>query len=791
MTGEIVIGDVRRDGGLRRFEVEELPSVPPSRTLSKTSLPDRDRESANEDVPLSIESDFDVSFVADMALREKQIQQNYRPIIAVHKWFARRPGSLFRALLLAEFGKRPVRDRYFQSNKLQHVRVVDPFMGGGTPLIEANRLGCDVLGYDINPMACWIVRQEIEWLDIAAYRATAAQLLRALEAKLGALYQTRCLHCSARATAKYFLWVKIQDCVGCGKPVDLFPGYVLSENRRHPRHVLVCRKCGELTEVENRETPGSCGACGERLQVRGPARRGHCLCPYCDVDNAYPSPERGAPRHRMFAIEYHCPHCKPGHEGRFFKRPDRQDLAHYARAEAALGRVRPSHIPTEAIPAGDETDRLHRWGYTRYREMFNSRQLLGLELSARWIARQRNERVRNALATNLSDLLRYQNMLCRYDQTVLKSLDIFSVHGFPVGLIQCESNLLGITNGRAQADLFGAGEIGASIGSGGWTNIVDKYVKAKTYCARPFEVRHGGGTKTLVFTRDEWIGETRPDSPGTDRREVELQCRSGTESDLPPASVDAVLTDPPYFSNVQYAELMDFCYVWLRRLVGRTEPSFRASTTRSADELTGNETMDRGLGHFAEGLSQVFRRMAKALKPGRPMAFTYHNNDLAAYCPVAVGILDAGLVCTATLPCPGEMAASIHISGTGSSVIDSIFVCRDKGRPSADSVKATPAAVGALVEADGERLREGGVEVTPGDLRCIAFGHLIRLAIWHLRASWDRGAAIEARLSRVREWIERMGGAPAVVAVLAQKSRGARDTKEVSAVGAADAHAPV
>ena len=43
---------------------------------------------------MSIERDFDVSLIAEMALREKQIQQNYRPIIGVHKWFARRPGTL-------------------------------------------------------------------------------------------------------------------------------------------------------------------------------------------------------------------------------------------------------------------------------------------------------------------------------------------------------------------------------------------------------------------------------------------------------------------------------------------------------------------------------------------------------------------------------------------------------------------------------------------------------------------------------------------------------------------------
>ena len=45
---------------------------------------------------MGIEERFDISLIGALALREKQIQQNYRPIIAVHKWFARRPGTLFR-----------------------------------------------------------------------------------------------------------------------------------------------------------------------------------------------------------------------------------------------------------------------------------------------------------------------------------------------------------------------------------------------------------------------------------------------------------------------------------------------------------------------------------------------------------------------------------------------------------------------------------------------------------------------------------------------------------------------
>jgi putative DNA methylase len=113
-----------------------------------------------------IERSFDISFVADLALREKQIQQNYRPIIAVHKWFARRPGTLFRSLLLAEFTEIPLREAFYQCHSFTNVSVLDPFMGGGTTLIEANRLGCAVTGFDINPMAYWIVREEIEALDL-------------------------------------------------------------------------------------------------------------------------------------------------------------------------------------------------------------------------------------------------------------------------------------------------------------------------------------------------------------------------------------------------------------------------------------------------------------------------------------------------------------------------------------------------------------------------------------------------------------------------------------------------
>ena len=692
-----------------------------------------------------LERNFDIPFIADLALREKQIQQNYRPVIAVHKWFARRPGTLFRGLILSEFDSRPLREVFYSAHDFHRCRVADPFMGGGTPLLEANRLGCDVLGFDINPMSYWIVKQELEHLDLKAYEK-ASQVLRAsLEKEIGHFYRTRCVICGDEDShVKYFLWVKVKKCSGCGKAIDLFPGYLLSSNIRHPKNVFVCSKCGELAEVDDRRHPGSCKSCSASLIEAGPAKRSRCECQNCGTINSFPTPEVGPPGHRLFAVEYHCPKCKASHTGRFFKKPEEHDLTLVKEAEMQFRKIRAKFVPSDEIPEGDETDRLHRWGYRRYSEMFNPRQLLGLELSARLVSAIKPEQVKNALATNLSDLLRYQNMLCRYDAAVLKSLDIFSVHGFPVGLVQCESNMLGIMDPKKRS----------CIGSGGWVNIIEKFRKAKAYCENPFETRHGSRGKEIVPVKGEWIGDRLN---GSVMRKIEIQCADAASVNIQPASLDAVFTDPPYFGNVQYAELMDFCYVWLRRLVGESSPAFTNISTRNAAELTGNVNMGRDINHFTDGLSEVFRRMAKALKPGHPFVFTYHHNDIKAYIPIAVALLDAGLICSASLPCPAEMGASIHISGTGSSIIDTVFVCRTTGVVPKMWLTETPTGVAGLVQSDLEKLRCGNIKPSPGDIRCITYGHLIRLAIWFLRKSWDKKRRTEARISNVEFWLQQFG----------------------------------
>lgn len=687
---------------------------------------------------MSIEENYNISFIATLALREKQIQQNYRPIIAVHKWFARRPGTLFRGLLLSEFGSEPVERSYYNSNRFEGRTVADPFMGGGTPLLEANRLGCNVVGTDINPMSAWVVREEIDALDLGAYARATERLAKHLKQAIGDYYKTRCpVSGRADADVKYFLWVKTGTCSACGKGFDLFPGYTVAEDSRHPAYVLVCHGCGDLNEVADPKKPGKCG-CGVLLKTEGPVKRNKCACPHCGHINAAPFHGEGPPTHRLFAMEYHNPDLKD-RPGRLFKKPDADDLARIEAATATWKRMRPSFVPDDLIPEGDESSRLHRWGYERFRELFNSRQLLALETSARYIAGVKDPRVRRALATNFSDLLRYQNMLCRYDTMALKSLDVFSIHGFPVGYVQVESNFLGIRNGG-----------GNPVGSGGWVNITEKYTKAKRYCTEPFEVMFSGKKKTTHYIAGEWIGERHPQRADEPTRDIDIRCASSTEEHLAPRSLDAVFTDPPYFGMVQYGELMQFCYVWLRKLMGGEFPGLELETTRHADELTGNETAERDIEHFADGLSAVYKRMADALKPGAPLVFTYHHNKQEAYLAAAMGILDAGLTCSASLPCPAEMSGSIHIHGTNSSIVDTIFVCRDTGAAPRHTLIENAAQLAVLMSKELAELTAAGMKPTAGDIRCIAFGHIARMAIWVLRTGWDTSRPTAEKLEAVR-----------------------------------------
>ncbi|MGA9762641.1 MAG: hypothetical protein WBQ14_09475 [Gaiellaceae bacterium] len=367
--------------------------------------------------------------------------------------------------------------------------------------------------------------------------------------------------------------------------------------------------------------------------------------------------------------------------------------------------------------------------------MHNERQLLGLHLLAERISEQPDD-LRRALSTVFSDFVRYQNMVCRYDTAALKVLDVFSIHGYPVHRVQCEAALVGIPR----------------VGSGGWRHFARKYATAKRYCREPFEiVKERGCRGERIPTPDERIEaqfvET-PDELGQSRSAL-LRAASLCAEPMPESSVDMVATDPPYFANVAYSELLDFNYAWLRRLVPET-PYFEKKTSRHDDEVTGGKVNGRGLDIYAERLSAVYQAAARALKPGQPFVFTFHHNDLHAYAAPVVAVLDAGLIPTRTIGCPAEMRGSIHIAKADSSRLDTVFVLRK-----APAVMPNAHDLASLLAIQVEHLERAGLDITLGDRRCLAYGLAAEATVRTLRQSWESELPIEERIAVVSGELER------------------------------------
>lgn len=102
--------------------------------------------------------DLPIEELAKLALREGQATS---PLYRVHRWFTRRLGSQFRAMLAALSLSAENADhfwtRYFGNIPLDNAIILDPFVGGGTSVVEASRCNARVIGYDIDPVATYTV----------------------------------------------------------------------------------------------------------------------------------------------------------------------------------------------------------------------------------------------------------------------------------------------------------------------------------------------------------------------------------------------------------------------------------------------------------------------------------------------------------------------------------------------------------------------------------------------------------------------------------------------------------
>ena len=176
-------------------------------------------------------------------------QKNKRAVYRMHSWYARRSESTFRAILLGaalpwKEGNAAVDlvtefyDGHGDDPRLKRpdgtpMRVLDPFMGGGTTVVEALRLGFEVSAADYNPIAWFIVRGETTPVDPLVLDAAYKRVADKVRGELLELYRTTCPVTGKAADIVYGLWVKQGICVDpiCGAVTDLFKSFEVARKR--------------------------------------------------------------------------------------------------------------------------------------------------------------------------------------------------------------------------------------------------------------------------------------------------------------------------------------------------------------------------------------------------------------------------------------------------------------------------------------------------------------------------------------------------------------------------------
>lgn len=682
----------------------------------------------------AIESDdFPFEWLSDVAEAESWRKELHRPIYHLHKWWAQRLGSVFRAVILGAAKSEFTRDSFYRCTDLHGVVVFDPFMGSGTTVGEAAKLGCAALGRDINPVACNTVRVALGALDRDAVEHAYRSVEKAVAKRLRALYRSVDRDGSP-CDVLYFFWVKAIACPGCEGHVDLFSTYVFAKHaypRRYPTVHIVCPACGEVFAGMHDEALVSCPQCRCEFNPHAGAARGRfAVCGSCRkrIDIAMVVRDtRRPPAHRLYAKR-----VVTSRGDREYMRATDADLLAYERASRSL-RTADVVAPVGRLTAGHNTNQALHYNYREWADFFNDRQRLALGLLARAISRLEAGPPRDALALVFSGALEFNNLFATYKGEGTGAVrHMFSHHILKPERMPIEANPWGLPQS-----------------SGAFSTLYrSRLLRALDYRERPFEVtaepgrgkgakgaKGGKGAKgakgakggnlraVKVFGASvslasvpahPWV--SRPNRPG-----VYLSCGDSASTDLEASSVDLVVTDPPFFDNVHYSELADFFFAWQRRILAKSGSS---STTRH-----DNEVQDRLAPAFTRKLARVFGECHRVLDDRGLLVFSYHHSRDDGWVAMAKALSLAGFSIVQSHPVKAEMSVAAPKTRAADPIdIDVLVVCRKQSldrRPLLspdDAMRMARRRAAKCIQ----RFASRGRRLSRSDVKVVLFGAWLR-----------------------------------------------------------------
>lgn len=654
-----------------------------------------------------IESDaFPFEFISKLAEHESWRKEVHRPIYHIHKWWATRLGSVFRGILIAcQIGEEAdLQEEFYKVHNFKGVVVFDPFMGAGTTIGEAHKLGFTALGRDINPVAVNACRVAFGPLDRNKLENAYEKLSSDVGEKIQGLYRS-IDHEGRACDVLYYFWVMQVPCPRCGKPVDLFPSYVIAQNaypNRKPQIKVLCPVCGNIFDAIYGAKKVTCSDCLYSFDpLNGVARSKKALCSHCNKDFIVTDAIALVGKRPDFRLVAKLVLTQSG--DKLYLRPALQDFLAYQECgrilqeEIANGNI---VLPVLHLENGFNTRQAISYNFKKWRDFFNDRQLLALGWLQSAILKIEDAATRDAFLVLFSGVLEFNNMFASYKGEGTGAVrPIFAHHILKPERMPIEANVWGTPKS-----------------SGSFSNLFRvRLLRALEYRESPTELYYKGKRKKIVCSHP-FVGELSP-WPVNEllpERAISISCGDSSNTGLPDQSVDLIVTDPPFFDNVHYSELADFFYAW-QQLWTREHIS---KTTRS-----DREVQDTDPERFANKLSSVFSECYRILKNDGLLVFTYHHSREEGWKAVAKAIMDAGFVVINAHPVRSEMSVAVPKSQAKEPIhYDIILVCRKK------TPDWTPATITQAVQSAEKkilRLIKSGFFLSENDKKVIIYGQLL------------------------------------------------------------------
>lgn len=721
--------------------------------------------------------------INEEAAREKSIRQGHPSTL--HLWWARRPLAAARAVLFAQLVDDPsshpdrfpteeeqaaersrlhglierlvvwenTRDEELLEEARQEILnstggnpppILDPFAGGGTIPLEAQRLGLEAHASDLNPVAVLINKALIEippkssgkppvfpeladstttdWpgatglaADVEAY----GQWIRdEAEKRIGQHYPKAILPDGSEAPVIAWIWTRTVTCPNpaCGIEMPLVRSWWLSKKKgkeayvvprvvddsAHPSGRSIEFDIGtNLSGAPQEDTDGtvgrsgaSCLACGSGVPLKYIRAQGRKV---------------GLGNQLMAVVG-------KGERTRVYLNPSAE---HERVAEIS----RPPSAPDASLPVKAPSFRVQAYGFEQWSDLFTNRQLLALTTLGDLVGEAREKALRDATQAGMEAgerLVDGGSGAEAYADAVATFLGLGVSRATDYNSSICSW----ISGGETLRNVFGRQAI----------PMVWDFAEAM-----PLSSSTGGiGSQFL------WVKRVLLRLPASGHGFVD---QSSAE-----VAVEApylLSTDPPYYDNIGYSDLSDFFYVWLRRSLREVHPRlFETLLVPKSDELVANPYRHDGKQgakeFFEEGFREVFARARESALDDFPITvyYAFKQSDVdeegeasTGWETLLDGMIRAGWEITATWPMRSEMGNRMLSSGTNALASSIVLALR-------------PRSEDALTT-DRRGLLEALKEELPPALRDLQQGNIAPVDL--PQAAIGPGMAVFSRYSKVIE----------------------------------------